>query len=467
MIAQDTVARASGWLRNSATIKVVSIGILVLVLLIPASMINSLIRERELRRNGVVQELNAKWGNSQTITGPFVSVPYVTVFVNEDGKETKSTRLVHILPENLRISGTMAPEKRYRGIYETVLYTASLEFSGDFSLSPLAELNVEPGNFLWERAFFSIGITDLRGVRDRIVATVNEQSYVCNPGLKSTDLATAGVGAFTGPLLPDKKNTFSFTLNLNGSEALNVIPLAASNTVQLDSSWPSPGFGGAFLPVSREVGPKGFTALWKVLNLNRSYPQVWMGDQYQVHDSAFGLRLIMTADIYQKTTRVAKYALMFIVLTFSAFFMVEITSRYRFHAIQYVLIGSAILLFYVLLLSISEHVAFNGAYVLSAGAITLLIALYAKGVLASRGFAWSIGAILAGLYGFLFVVLQLEDYALVLGSAGLLAVLAAIMYITRHIDWHDIGLNSLPGNDAADCASLTGPEQSLQQEVQP
>lgn len=442
MRVQKTIERASGWLSNSATIKIATIGILVLVLLIPAAMINSLIKEREQRRNGVVHELNGKWGNSQTLTGPFISVPYTTYYTSSEGRESKSTSILHILPESLNITGTIMPEKRYRGIYETVLYNAQLQFSGVFTLPPLADMNIEPGNIHWDRAFFSVGIADLRGVRDSIAVTFNEQSHICKPGLKSRDLATAGVGAFTGAILPDQKNTFSFALNLNGSEELNFIPLAESNTVQLESSWPSPGFSGAFLPESRTVSAKGFTASWKVLNLNRSYPQMWEADQYQVQDSAFGLKLIIPADLYQKTTRVAKYAIMFIVCTFAAFFIAEITGGYRFHVIQYVLIGLAILLFYVLLLSLSEHLSFNGAYFAAAAAITLLIALYSKGILGSRRFAWSIAGILAGMHSFLFVVLQLEDYALVLGSSGLLIVLAAIMYITRNIDWHHPGLDT-------------------------
>ncbi|MDO5675406.1 MAG: cell envelope integrity protein CreD [bacterium] len=442
MSVQGTIERASGWLSNSATIKVMSIGILVLVLLIPGAMIKSLIKEREQRRNGVVHELNGKWGNSQTLSGPFISVPYLVYFQDSEGKEKKTTKLFHILPETLNISGTITPEKRYRGIYETVLYNAQLQFSGSFVLPPLSDMNIEPGNFLWDKAFFSVGIADLRGVRASIVVTFNEQSHACKPGLKSKDLAETGVGAFTGAILADQKNTFSFSLNLNGSEELNFIPLAESNTVQLASTWPSPGFNGAFLPESRTVNAKGFTASWKVLNLNRSYPQMWEGDQYQVQDSAFGLKLIVTADLYQKTTRVAKYAVMFIVCTFAAFFIAEITSGYRFHVIQYVLIGLAILLFYVLLLSLSEHFSFNGAYLTAAAAITLLIALYSKGILGSRRFAWSIAGILAAMHSFLFVVLQLEDYALVLGSGGLLAVLAAIMYITRNIDWHHLAVEA-------------------------
>ena len=439
MRVHDRIGRASDWLGNSATTKVVAIGILILTLLIPASMVNSLIREREQRRNAVVQELNGKWGNGQTITGPFITVPYISTYKDNNGGTTKAMKLFHILPETLQISGTITPEKRYRGIYETVLYNAVLQFSGEFTLPSLDDMNVETGNFLWEKAFFSIGISDLRGVRDIVVASFNDQSLACNPGLKSTDLARAGIGAFSGPILPDKKNTFSFALNLNGSEELNFIPLAKRNTVQLDSSWPSPGFNGAFLPENRKVDARGFAASWKVLDLNRSYPQMWEGNQYGVQDSAFGLKLIVTAAPYQKTTRVAKYAILFIVLTFSAFFIAEITGGYRFHVIQYVLIGLAILLFYVLLLSLSEHLAFNGAYALAAAAITVLIALYSKGILGNRRFAWIIAVILATMHSFLFVVLQLEDYALILGSIGLLLVLAVIMYITRNIDWHHIG----------------------------
>jgi inner membrane protein len=207
--------------------------------------------------------------------------------------------------------------------------------------------------------------------------------------------------------------------------------------VRITSSWPSPSFNGAFLPATREVTKDGFSANWKILHLNRNYPQFWENARYKVEASSFGLQLLLTADIYQKSTRLAKYSIMFLVFTFAAFFFSEIVSKRRVHPIQYLFIGMAILIFYTLVLSLSEHMHFNYAYILSAAAVTLLISGYAKAIISESRFAFTILGMLAVLYGYLFIVLQLEDYALIMGSVGLLVILAVVMYLTRKINWYE------------------------------
>jgi inner membrane protein len=186
------------------------------------------------------------------------------------------------------------------------------------------------------------------------------------------------------------------------------------------------------------VGKDGFSANWKVLHLNRNYPQFWEGAQYNVTQSAFGVKLILTADIYQKSMRLAKYSIMFLVFTFAAFFFSEIINKQRIHPIQYILIGMSILIFYTLVLSLSEHMRFNYAYILSAASVTLIISGYAKAIISNSRFALTISGILVILYGYLFIVLQLEDYALILGSIGLLIILAIVMYMTRKINWYEV-----------------------------
>jgi inner membrane protein len=435
---QETIKKTSSYIKNSATLKVFSIGILVLILLIPSSMINSLINERESRKNSVVNEISSKWGSSQTITGPFITVPYKDFYKDDNGNIIFNTNYLHILPELLNISGEIKPEVRYRSLYEAVLYNITLIVNGTFKLPPISQLNIEQENIIWDKAFFSIGITDLRGIQDKINIKINESTYDCTPGLKTTDIAASGVGTLIKPLSNEGVNSFSFALNLNGSEQLNFIPVAETNIIKLHSIWHSPSFNGAFLPTSREVTNNGFSANWKVLHLNRNYPQYWNGSQYKVEHSAFGLKLILTADIYQKVTRISKYAIMFIVFTFAAFFFSEIINKRKVHPIQYILIGLAILLFYTLLISLSEYMYFNYAYIASAISITLMITCYSYGIIKNKKFAYTILGILTILYSYLFVVLQLEDYALIMGSIGLLIVLATIMYITRKIDWYAI-----------------------------
>lgn len=444
---QDIVKKTVNYIKRSITLKIVSIGILILLLLIPAAMIQNLIRERQSRRDSVVKEISQKWGEGQTITGPFITVPFKTFFKDNDGKTQFNLNYLHILPETLDITGKMNPEVRYRSLFEAVLYNIKLKFSGNFKLPPSGQLNIDSKNILWDKAYLSLGITDMRGIQDKIVISFNKSAYDANPGLKTTDLAAAGVSTLIKPLLPNEANTFSFDLNLNGSEQVSFIPVGEFNAVKINSIWPSPSFNGAFLPATRDVKKDGFSASWKILHLNRNYPQFWAGAQYKVTQSAFGVKLILTADIYQKSMRLSKYSIMFLVFTFAAFFLSEIINKQRIHPIQYILIGIAIMIFYTLVLSLSEHIHFNYAYILSATSVTLIISGYAKAIISKSRFALTILGILVILYCYLFIVLQLEDYALILGSIGLLIILALVMYITRKINWYEIE-TSQQGNDS-------------------
>jgi len=439
---QETMKKTSSYIRSSATVKIFSMGILVLVLLIPASMIKSLINERESRKNTVVNEISNKWGTSQKITGPFITIPYKNFYKDNNDKTKYSINYLHILPEELNISGTITPEIRYRSLYEAVLYNVILDFNGLLKIPQLSQLNIEDENIFWDKAFFSIGITDLRGIQEKIDVKFNGSVYDCNPGLTTTDLASSGVGTLIRSLRTERSNDFSFKLKLNGSEQLDFIPVGETNTVKLYSSWPSPSFNGAFLPASREVKKSGFSARWKVLHLNRNFPQYWIGNQYKIEQSAFGLKLILTADVYQKATRISKYSIMFIIFTFSAFFFSEIINKRKVHPIQYILIGLTILLFYTLLISLSEYIKFNYAYMASAASITIAITGYTYGIINNIRFAYTVAGILAILYSYLFIVLQLEDYALIMGSIGLFIILSSVMYITRKIDWYAIETNA-------------------------
>ncbi|MDY6990955.1 MAG: cell envelope integrity protein CreD [Thermodesulfobacteriota bacterium] len=444
---QDIVKKTANYIKRSVTLKIVSVGILILLLLIPAAMIQNLIRERQSRRDSVVKEISQKWGYSQIITGPFITIPFKTFFKDSDGKTQFNLNYLHILPETLDITGEMKPEVRYRSLFEAVLYNIKLKFSGNFKLPLASQLNMDSNSILWDKAYLSLGLTDLRGIQDKIVISFNKSAYDANPGLKTTDLAAAGVSTLIKPLMPNEANSFSFDLNLNGSEQVSLIPVGESNTVKINSSWPSPSFNGAFLPATREVKKDGFSASWKILHLNRNYPQFWEGAQYKVTQSAFGVKLILTTDIYQKSMRLAKYSIMFLVFTFAAFFFSEIINKQKIHPIQYILIGIAILIFYTLVLSLSEHMHFNYAYILSAASVTLIISGYAKAIIPHSRFALTILGILAILYGYLFIVLQLEDYALMLGSIGLLIIVTIVMYVTRKINWYEIE-TAQRGNDS-------------------
>lgn len=436
MDTQDILSQTAGQVRNSPTIKVLSIGILVLILLIPMSMISSLTRERSTRRDTAVQEIEQKWGSSQTITGPFLTVPYRSYYQDEEDRLKYDIRHLHVLPRSLSVEGTIDPEIRYRGIYEAVLYNTELEISGDFTIPSLAQSSVEPENVMWDKAVFSVGITDMRGIQDNVRIRFGDVECRANPGLATLDIAASGLQCPTAVAGEQAESDFSLKLDLNGSEQIHLVPVGETTHLKLESKWPSPSFNGSFLPETRSVEETGFSASWEVLHLNRNYPQFWEGNRFRVDGSAFGVRLLVTADVYQKSTRISKYAIMFIVFTFAAFFFSEVINRKRVHPIQYVLIGLAIALFYVLLLSLSEHLNFDLAYILSAIAITAAITGYSKGILRSNTFTATVCGILVILYAYLYIVLQLEDYALIMGAVGLFIVLSLVMYLTRKIDWY-------------------------------
>lgn len=435
---KPTLVALNDWVSSSVTIKLLSVGFLILLLLIPTAMIQSLIGEREMRRNEAVQEISGKWGGAQSICGPVLSIPYHYYATGDNGKPVEMTGYAHFLPENLRINAGLVPELRHRGIYEAVLYRSQINLSGDFLRPDFSEWDIPADEVLWEQAELSVGIPDMRGINERVVLRWNTDSLLFEPGMDNTDVFLAGISA----RIPLKKEMgtyhFECQLDLNGSATLNFTPLGKQTVAEVNSKWKTPSFDGAFLPDEERVGEEGFSANWKILHLNRNYPQAWRGSAHQVEGSQFGVKLLQTIDEYQKNTRSAKYAVMFIALTFLVFFFVEILNRTRIHPLQYLLVGLALCVFYLLLLSLSEQIRFNWAYLMGAFSTILLITLYVKGVFRNTRLALFMGGTLTVLYGFLYSILQLQDYALIMGSLLIFATLAIVMYLSRNIDWYNL-----------------------------
>ncbi|MEZ4886769.1 MAG: cell envelope integrity protein CreD [Chitinophagales bacterium] len=443
----SNLERIGSWVRQSLTLKLLSIGFLILILLIPTMMIDSLIREREYRRNDTVREISNTWGNSQTIAGPVLTVPYkhYTIIEDTEKKTTKTvsiTKYAHFLPNELVIKSNISPEIRYRGIYEAILYNAQLQLNGNFSSPNFDVLGIDPQNALWSEAFVSIGIPDMRGIQESIELKWDSGQYMFDPGIPVNEVFGSGVSV--GIPLQDTvevniPHIFSLNININGSESLSFMPLGKETTLAMQSNWGSPSFNGAFLPDERNITKDGFTANWKVLHLNRNYPQQWLGNSHDIAQSQFGLSLLRPLDEYQKNERSVKYAIMFICLTFLLFFFVEILNSTRIHPLQYLLVGLSICVFYLLLLSFSEQIGFNKAYMIASTGVILLITIYSKSVLKNNFLTIVMFGTLVGLYGFLYSLLQLQDYALLMGSVGLFVILAVVMYLSRNIDWYTIG----------------------------
>jgi len=419
--------------KESITLKLFMIGFLVLILLIPTSMIRNLVMERETLMNEVVNEVTSKWGNEQTISGPYLVVPYLEQ-IKVDDEMKKVRQYLHILPEELFISGKMFPKERYRSIYKVVVYKTDLQFSGHFSLPSLQSMNISPESVVWSEAVVNIGIPDMRGINQQIILTINQREIAANPGIKFSDAVKSGVNMPVGDISQQDLH-FNFTLDINGGKGLYFEPLGKTTVANLTSSWNAPSFSGAFLPDQRNVSEEGFTAEWKVLQLNRNYPQVWINNEHRFQDSAFGVELIVPVNHYQQTMRSAKYAVMFIVLTFLTFFFIEILKKRPIHTFQYLLVGLSLVVFYSLLLALTEHMAFALAYLIAASVIFVMVSLYAWSVLRNIKTTLMFSFILFIIYTFLYTLLQLMDYALLMGNIGLVIALALVMYFSRKIKW--------------------------------
>lgn len=441
--------RLSNWTKNSITLKLFVITLIILLLMIPTAMMESLIFERQNTRDEAIREVSSKWGGVQQIKGLVISIPYKLYSENDKGERSYEIHYAHFLPDHIEVNGKLIPEKRYRGIYVVVLYNASIKINGMFSALQMDKLGVNVNDFMLSDAFASLGITDMKGIKEKIDLKLNDSVLAMQPGIPVHDLFASGVSVPIDLSHTKFPLNWSFNLNLNGSSEIYFAPLAKKTEVNIHSTWSDPAFDGAFLPESKNITDAGFNAHWRVLELNRNYPQQGLGNFINPNNNdgffdegLFGVRLLLPVDEYQKTMRSAKYNVMFIIITFLSIFFIEIIGKRKIHPIQYLLVGFSITLFYVVLLSISEHLNFNKAYLIGCLIMLTMIGLYAKSMLKQNKFALIITGILALLYAFFYSILQLQDYALLMGSLGLIIILGTIMYLTRNIDWYNASGNS-------------------------
>lgn len=432
-------------IKNNLYFKIGGIVLIALLLLIPTGMIKSIIYEREQTQREAIDEVSEKWGGAQTLQGPVLTIPY-TRYVKEidkaTGKETlvQITERLHVLPSKLDIQASVKPDRRHRGVYEIVVYNSALHVSGAFTKLDFKDLEAKGHSFKFNEATLNAGIDDLRGIEKQIELNWEGKKLPFNPGVSNQDIFYSGINSKVS-ISPtdDHLYRFSFDIELKGSQQLYFTPVGKETDVVLNSDWQTPKFDGAFLPDQHKTDKAGFKAHWNILNLNRNYPQSWTGSSYKLRDSSFGVDLKLPVDNYQKSHRSIHYAILFIGLTFLVFFFIEIFQSSGIHPIQYILVGIALVVFYTLLLSISEHIRFNYAFILSALATVALISLYVRGILRSLKMSLFIAGLLSMLYIFIFVIIQLEDLALLIGSIGVFIILGLVMYFSRKIDWYNIG----------------------------
>ena len=435
--------------RNELYVKLAILFVLLQVLLVALGMISGLIAERKDRQESVAREVSAAWGQEQVIAGPILILPYRYYDERQNNSETEwqeQDGQAYFLPQSLTIDAVVTPERRHRGIFDVALYKADLKISGSFAAPDPAALGIEPANIFWDRARLALGVTDLRGSGGAPQVTWNGKEIPLQPGTESDLLPSGahapvplGAAGATAPL------AFSVSLKIAGSRALAFTPTGKDTRVTLNSDWPDPSFQGAYLPQAHTVSAEGFTAAWEVSYLGRGYPQAWTtasleSKKVRQHFAKdhFGATLVSPVDFYLKTERSVKHGTLLIVLVMAAVFLFEVTARRRIHPLQYALVGFALCLFYLLLLSLAELIGFAAAYALACLLAAGLITFYIARILASRLRAAAIALLLAAIYVYLYIVLQLEELALVSGAFGLFFGLAAVMYATRNLDWYSL-----------------------------
>lgn len=435
-----SVQRFSQWLKSSLLVKLMAIGFLVLMLLIPNALIQEQIRDRQQRQAEVKNEVSLSWGGNQSIQGPVLAVPYTSWTTYDDGKRREERHVAYFLPQNLLVDGDLKHQIRKRSIFDVVLYQAGIVLSGEFQQPDFQALNISPENVRWEEARLAVGIQGMTGIKEAVQVDWSGASQRMEPGTSMTALLPTGVSCPVA-IKPDATGGYKFSIpiKLNGSEYLSFEPVGKSSTIKLRSDWHSPSFEGAFLPDQRDITAAGFSAEWQVLDLNRPYPQQWSDEGVSFGSSSMAVRLIQPVDEYLKNTRSAKYAILVIGLTFMLYFFFEVLRKLFIHPFQYLLVGLALTVFYLLLLSLSEHLGFNAAYLISSVATIGLICGYSSTVLGIRRLVWQMLGMLVAIYGFIFVLLQLEDFALLAGSIGVFIALAAVMYSSRKVDWYNLG----------------------------
>lgn len=442
--------------------KIALIASVALLMQIPVEMVRGLVAERKQVRDGVIADIARGSAEAQKIVGPILYVPWTrrvaeaTTTTDESGrsrtvsKEKIERGHVALLPHTLTVEGTIALQEKHRSLYKAHLYTLNVTLHGTFDLPPGLFLPEGPGMLEWGRALLVLGIRDPRGIRDGVQLDWAGASPALFPGGVEAAGAPSGFHADLGRLTDSLGKTsarpsFRIALSLLGTERLDIVPVGATSTVSLSSPWPHPGFTGQILPdAGTRLSAEGFAATWRTSHFATNLAQLHQRCAQSKQCDAFnqhwlGVSFIQPVDLYQTVERSVKYGFLFILLTFAAFFLFEVLRQLAIHPVQYALVGAALAIFFLLLISLSEHIGFARAYAIATCACVALIGYYVGHVLGSwrrgAGFAAALGA----LYGLLYVLLRSEDHALLMGSLLVFVCLAAAMIATRKVDWYGIG----------------------------
>lgn len=438
-------------LNNTPAAKALGIALLVLLMFPVLKLVEHQIVERSHYRDTAVDEISQHWGAEQTLFGPFLTIPFSHT-VRIDNKATTVHNELSLMPATLKIDGHLAPELRHRGIYQVPVYNAKLALTGRFAkLEP--SLFPDGARIHWQRATLSLVLSDARALRTQPAIQFGNKALQFADSARSTRMP--GTRLFAR--LVDAKTQlqtgqdFSLSIEAGGSRRLLIVPAADETQVRLQSPWPDPSFIGAALPSKRAIGVQGFDAQWRQLSLGRGFPRDWTepNSHYQsIAQSAFGVALYQPVDLYRLNERAIKYALLLIILIFSATFLIDTLNAQRLHLMNHLLVGAALALFFLLLLALGEHIGFAPAFALSAATATVMIGGYSGATLQSRRGGLWVALSLAMTFGAIYVMLNAEQYALLFGTVLLVALLGAIMYSTRRLDWRRAAAASPPPDPA-------------------
>lgn len=461
------------WCNESHASRALLVGILILLLQIPVSSIEQVVHERQATQKQAIVEVQEKWGGPQKLIGPILVVPYKNAenyvensvenngqwqYRNDVGERKRVSPkdsydgLATFLPENLEVKSQLNNQSRYRGIFEVPLFQADIQISGYFNKPSFDDWGIANENILWDKARLVILVSDARAIQTQAKLNLNGSEYSFEPGTgfatiikPSTRQLFIGKSGYSVALSDfnanSEKFSFSTKLLLNGSESLYVAPLGKDSLIGINAPWPDPSFQGKWLPSSRKVSASGFESQWRIPYLGRNFPQKslqFSAITTNIQDALVGVDLIFSVDNYRMAERSIKYQLLFLVLTFTAVWLIELLAKLRIHIMQYLFIGAALCVFYLLELSLSEQLGFYIAYLLASLAIVLMISFYSLVILQTGKRAAIIGGSLSTLYLYLFTLLQEQNYSLLIGSLGLFLILALVMYATRNIDWFKV-----------------------------
>lgn len=431
---------------QSTTAKLIMVGILTLVLLIPLAFVQDLIEERSERKDEATQQIASTWGNPVNFMGPILKVPYKVQSETEviDSKTKKKTIQIqtytynaYFFPTELNHQASVDKvDKLKYGIYKAIVFKNKLNVSGNFKELDFDKLDINPENILWSKASIIIQTTNLKSIKSELFITINNQQLNLETNSNDdTHFETLESTTFT--IDKEGNRTFNFTIDYNGSESIEFIPIGKTTTTSIDAFWNAPSFIGSFAPndTTKKITEEKFHADWKVINVNRPFAQQYVSKLPLLHQYAYGVKLIEPVNQYQQNERASKYGFLVIGLTFLIFFLIQTISKVNIHIFQYTMIGLALIMFYTLLISITEHSSFSFAYIVAAASVIIMLLLYSISILKSRKISFFITTSLTLLYVFIFVIIQIEDYALLVGSIGLFLILGAVMYFSRKIDW--------------------------------